>query len=384
MEPIKNQNPDAEQAAAFAWPKLATSLFLLAGFVLSLLAVGGYLSFLNDASALQTCSTDGCKGAVTVYRFSFTLFLFYLFMAVFQAPSWSPRFRAEAHTGYWFSKIVFFGGLLVFPFFMPNSFFVYYAYFSLVLGGIFVLLQCLIIIEFSYAWNESWVSKEEQKYLTGILAACFVFFAAGLALTGLMYHWFTENGSCDLNKFFISMTLVLGVIFTALSLVVRHGALLPSAVIFGISCYWTWSSVQSEPAEYSCNSLSSSTNANRTQVALGATFAALSLVYTTLSTSASAKNALSFERPGLKNDGDDKERSGKLWHFYVIMILGSCYMSAVVTGWSLSSTSSVSSLDSGWASSWIKIVAVWLTCLLYLWSLIAPSVCKNRDFGLDV
>jgi len=32
-------------------------------------------------------------------------------------------------------------------------------------------------------------------------------------------------------------------------------------------------------------------------------------------------------------------------------------------------------------ATWILIVTQWLTFLLYLWSLIAPSVLKNRDFS---
>jgi hypothetical protein len=55
-------------------------------------------------------------------------------------------------------------------------------------------------------------------------------------------------------------------------------------------------------------------------------------------------------------------------------------MTAVVCGWSLVDTSGVTSIDQGWASSWVEVVAVWITSFVYGWTLTAPLLCLNREF----
>jgi hypothetical protein len=38
-------------------------------------------------------------------------------------------------------------------------------------------------------------------------------------------------------------------------------------------------------------------------------------------------------------------------------------------------------IDIGWASVWVKTGALWLTSLLYVWTLVAPSLFPDRDFS---
>jgi hypothetical protein len=38
------------------------------------------------------------------------------------------------------------------------------------------------------------------------------------------------------------------------------------------------------------------------------------------------------------------------------------------------------SIDSGFASVWVKIVTGWLTLLIFLWSVFAPRILRNRSF----
>lgn len=30
---------------------------------------------------------------------------------------------------------------------------------------------------------------------------------------------------------------------------------------------------------------------------------------------------------------------------------------------------------------WIKIIVAWISALIYIWTLIAPRCCKNKNFG---
>lgn len=38
-------------------------------------------------------------------------------------------------------------------------------------------------------------------------------------------------------------------------------------------------------------------------------------------------------------------------------------------------------IDQGWISTFVKMGAKWLAELLYLWSVVAPAMFPDRDFG---
>jgi len=77
--------------------------------------------------------------------------------------------------------------------------------------------------------------------------------------------------------------------------------------------------------------------------------------------------------------------------FHVAFMVGSMYVQQLLTNWETisSSSDSTSSLteitvDSGVGSVWAKIISSWLVFLLYLWSLFAPLIFPDRDFGYGV
>lgn len=66
--------------------------------------------------------------------------------------------------------------------------------------------------------------------------------------------------------------------------------------------------------------------------------------------------------------------------FHMIFALASMYMAMLMTGWG-EVEQDKERIDVGWASVWVKICAQWLTGLLYVWTLIAPSLFPDRDFA---
>jgi serine incorporator 1/3 len=73
--------------------------------------------------------------------------------------------------------------------------------------------------------------------------------------------------------------------------------------------------------------------------------------------------------------GISSEMQPEPWQFYLMMFLGGAYMAMVLTDWDSSSSSS------NGVSMWVKIVAQWLTMLLFLWTLLAPKLFPNREFN---
>ena len=84
-----------------------------------------------------------CVGNFFVMRVSFALALFFSIMAL---ATWcAPLF----HNGQWYSKGFLYAVALVGVFFVPNTFFYGYSHFARVLSFLFILLQMVILVDFS-------------------------------------------------------------------------------------------------------------------------------------------------------------------------------------------------------------------------------------------
>lgn len=66
--------------------------------------------------------------------------------------------------------------------------------------------------------------------------------------------------------------------------------------------------------------------------------------------------------------------------FHLIFALASMYIAMLMTGWGAVEQEK-DRLDVGWTSVWVKTAAEWVTGLLYGWTLLAPALFPDRDFG---
>lgn len=64
--------------------------------------------------------------------------------------------------------------------------------------------------------------------------------------------------------------------------------------------------------------------------------------------------------------------------FHLVMSLASFYLAMLLTNWAVLDVSNAAGV--GTASMWIKFVSQWLTVVLFLWTLLAPLCCKDREF----
>jgi len=109
------------------------------------------------------------------------------------------------------------------------------------------------------------------------------------------------------------------------------------------------------------------------------------------STSSELSTSKGDEKPSTKKTTANKlPFSFSLFH--VAFLLGSMYIQQLLTNWeSISSRETKSSataeeitVDSGAGSVWAKIISSWLVFALYIWSLFAPILFPDRDFGYGV
>jgi hypothetical protein len=71
--------------------------------------------------------------------------------------------------------------------------------------------------------------------------------------------------------------------------------------------------------------------------------------------------------------------------FHLAMLLGGMYMGCLLTNWSLGvhvvRGGISSNVDKSIIAVYLKAASSWVVCLLYIWTLVAPIVLPNRDFG---
>jgi len=193
------------------------------------------------------------------------------------------------HQGNWAAKLAVWIVFSALPFFFPNSLVGAYAWAARVGSGLFLVIQMLILLDFTAAWNEAWVAagEEDERWLYALLGLTVGAYAGTLAIAGVLYAFFKPAGagSCSLNVFLITTALLLCIGFSALSVLpfAKGGSLFPSAVTSLYVMYLAYTALQSEPKDYACNGLAHRLNAaSGSTLAIGMLITLLSVVYSAL------------------------------------------------------------------------------------------------------
>lgn len=340
-----------------------------------------------------------------VLRVSLGNFLFFVTFALIMIGVKDQNDRRDSwHHGGWIAKMVVWLLLVVLMFFLPNVVITVYETLSKFGAGLFLLVQVLILLDFTHSWNDAWVAKDEQKWYVALLAVSVTCYLAAFTISGVLFIWFNPSGhDCGLNIFFLVMTMVLAFIFAVIALHPKvNGSLLPASVISVYCAYVCYTGLSSEPRDYECNGLHNKSSAVSTStLILGMLTTVLSVVYsavragsstTFLSPPSSPRAGESSSKPllksedveeGIKEDKKDKEArpvSYSYTFFHLIFALASMYSAMLLSGWTSSASESSELTDVGWTSVWVRICTEWVTAGLYIWTLVAPILLPDREF----
>jgi hypothetical protein len=268
-----------------------------------------------------------CIGNFFVYRSSFALCGFYVFMLFATAAS------TMAHRGCWGPKLLLYLPALGVMFFLPNALFFAYSGVARVLSIVFILLQVFILVDFAFDWWEDFGAKLEEagkeegrqvKLLCchGTLAGVqclFLACAAGMFLVGfvgtvLLYVWYTgaSNGAdCGLNVLFITLTLLLGIAAYVVAVVECGGdsiGLLVPSVVFCYCVYVTWTAVFNNP-DAACAPMDGSFGNDAGMTFIGLCVGAFSIGWASVRTAGATRSFVEEEAGG--TGGDDEEKPGR-------------------------------------------------------------------------
>ncbi|KAF7285000.1 serine incorporator TMS1 isoform X2 [Rhynchophorus ferrugineus] len=366
---------------------------------------------------------DKAVGYLAVYRICFVLTCFFALFALMMIGVKSSRDpRSGIQNGFWGIKYLLVIGGIVGAFFIPEgSFGITWMWFGIIGGLLFILIQLILIIDFAHSWAEAWVTNYEETESKGwyfaLLGVTFLNYALSIAGITLLYIFFTQPHSCDLNKFFISINLIFCVIVSIISILpavqekLPRSGLLQSSIVTVYVTYLTWTAVSNSPKE--CNPglwgiFGKKSTGNEFDI-IGILIWMSCVLYSSLrSASKSSKltlseNILQHDNDAVRgsgsdnlveNEGNDGGESGngkKVWDneeeslayswsfFHVVFALATLYIMMTLTNW-YKPNSHIEQINYNAASMWVKEISSWLCLALYSWSLIAPVVLRDREF----
>ncbi|XP_030974943.1 serine incorporator 3 [Quercus lobata] len=339
-----------------------------------------------------------------VLRVSMGNFLFFAIFALIMIGVKDQNDKRDAwHHGGWIVKMVLWILLVVLMFFLPNAVISVYGTLSKFGAGLFLLVQVLILLDFTHAWNDAWVEKDEQKWYIALLVISIGCYIIAFTFSGILFIWFNPSGQdCGLNVFFIVMTMILAFAFAIIALhPAVNGSLLPASVISLYCAYVCYTGLSSEPHDYVCNGLNNTKVVTTSTLILGMLTTVLSVLYSALRAGSSTTflSPPSSPKSGGKKplleeeeleEGKEKEKEKKTdaearpvsysyMFFHLIFALASMYSAMLLSGWTSSSESS-DLIDVGWTSVWVRICTEWVTAALFVWSLVAPLIFPDREF----
>ncbi|XP_006618654.1 probable serine incorporator isoform X5 [Apis laboriosa] len=377
----------------------------------------------NSSNYVVSKFTVDCESAVgylAVYRICFIIALYFFLMSVIMIRVRSSRDpRAPIQNGFWAIKYLLIIGGIIGAFFIPEkSFGTTWMYFGMIGGFLFIIIQLILIVDFAHSWADAWVGNYEETESKGWYAALLgaTLFNYIVSITGivLLFIYFTHADSCDLNKFFISFNLILCVIASIISTLPNvqeynpRSGLLQSSVVSLYVVYLTWSGISNSP-DHECNPgfleiiLNDADSRNRVafdkESIIGLIIWFSCVLYSSLRTASKSSKITMSENILIKDNGaegrtadsetgnetkvwDNEEDSVAYnWSFFHLMFaLATLYVMMTLTNW-YQPNSNLDTLNANTASMWVKIISSWMCLGLYIWSLIAPAVLRNRDFS---
>ena len=272
------------------------------------------------------------------------------------------------------------------------------------------------------------MENESKGWLAALLTCTGFMYSGTIAAIVLMFVYYTGDftGMCKLHEFFIPFNMLICLALSVTSVLPKvqehmpQSGLLQSSMISLYVMYLTWSAVNSskydqcKPHHFTNSSdvttvspITSSTPGPQpdtgdhprfdTENIVGLVIWFLCVLYSSITTSGSgsASKLTGTDRVLLKNEdggsgGDveagaardnEEDEVAYSWSlFHVMFALATLYVMMTLTNW-YNPSGDISSYSSNPAAMWVKIISSWLAAAIYLWTMIAPAVLSDRDFG---
>ncbi|GMH04630.1 hypothetical protein Nepgr_006470 [Nepenthes gracilis] len=317
-----------------------------------------------------------CLGTEGVLRVSLGCFIFFFIMflsTVGTSKLHDPR--DSWHSGWWSVKLILCIIFMVLPFLVPPTIIELYGEIAHFGAGVFLLIQLISVISFITWLNDCCLSEKhvEQCHFHVMLLATAAYVVCIVGII-LLYIWYAPDGSCLLNIFFITFTLVLLQMMASVSLHPKVNAGLLAPALMGLYLVFIcWCAIRSEPPGTGCNRKAEVANRTDWLAIISFIVALLAIVIATFSTGIDSQ-CFQFKKVSTKAENDVPYGYG---FFHFVFATGAMYFAMLLIGWNTHHSMKKWSIDVGWTSTWVRIVNEWLAACVYIWMLVAPVVLNG-------
>ncbi|GKT34432.1 putative multi-domain containing protein [Aduncisulcus paluster] len=367
------------------------AIFLIAIILLALntcIPLGKYMyKARNTLPFLKGVTTeDEATNALTRVIF-FAFFIFHCMMALLTVGS--TGFFKYFHRHLWIVKIPILIGLNVLGIFLNRDWLIKFSYVAVVLIAVFIIFQFIAMAQLGYIANNSIYGDGSSKgALVFLLIVSILLFGLGLMFCILEM----VLGDGNIHSIWPPVvTIILGIVYTVISLLWLEGCMLPCAILFCIFSTWsivvfciltgtvlpTWASTTVFITQYAAFFITLIVVCSA-DISLTPLFAGARLDQ--LDSMEMLSEEEEWETPG----DDDKsptssrpepEASYNMWYFHLIL---ACASSFFVFSSGLSGVSGTQ----GKISSGTIAGASFLGAIIFTWTLVATKCFPDRDFGV--
>lgn len=277
-------------------------------------------------------------------------------------------------------------------FFVPNEIFeLWRDYAGLVAAG-FAVFQAVVFIDLTMTLNANWFEKARQGQLrandsesNGFKGLILVVSVLFLACTGYAAFYLYGQFPDQLVLIFGTLGVTFVLLVVSILECIKHGALLPSAAFMLFAQYLVWQAASFAPAA------AGEVRADGPPLVLEGAMAAIALVYAAMGEEDPKPEETLPQTMELQPAGAGGTEAGKAGERVLVVqaqpeasppleacdFVRSCLTQSIATAYA------TAILVPGNSENLftLQLGALGLSVLLYGWSLLAPSVLKNRDFG---
>jgi hypothetical protein len=333
----------------------------------------------------------------SIMRASFALVIYHsiLFLVLINVKNTRDS-RQYIQNGFWTIKGLIFIAMFIGFFYIPEPFFYKYWIAALVFSAIFIVLQCFLLVDFSWSLAQKWIDKWEEngdeffKYL--LIFSSLLFYSLSIATSCYLYIY----KSCESNNWFVSVNLVFSILHTIIAVSPKvqennpKSGLMQSSILMLYTTYLVASAIISQPKTDECNGGGNDnpdSTPNISMIVLALIFTFLSLGYSAFAAGSSTSDIRTYSVAGDESgdvDDESEETAYSYSIFHLVFVMASFYMAMVLSNWGI-----VNELDNseiviqqGYGAMWVKISMSWFCIVLYIWTLVAPIILPDRDFGV--
>jgi len=353
-----------------------------------------------------------CIGVSAVYRTSFTLVIFHLLLCLL--CSCRNEVVSKLNEGAWPMKFIFVILVFLLSFLISNDFFMVYGYVAMVGSCLFIIYEMILIIDMAYSWNQAWVGNYDDGQ-SGSSRVCWgVMLIIGTLATvggGLIVHiLLMTNTLAEMEEVIVlDWVLAIGPIVAAvvyfgltIGQVVQGGSIFTCGLFFFFQSFITASGLFSDTER-----IEQRPGLMLLEIIIGLGFLFFVLFYMGMRTekdppatteagekteAASLTEKVTNAVAEKKEDGQEvltsegevtQPVSEKAVLFHFLMAFASLYYSMVLSNWGspvVDGRKAPYGFSSDYLAKSVIFISQWIGILFFIWTLIAPRVCPNREY----